>query len=512
MKRKPRPDLNVQAALPDSVPAPFGGLNTRDPVSAMALTDAVILDNWVAYPSEVKMRKGSALFAEKVDDPQNIESLLTYKSATGQAVLFAATATGVFNVTNGVWPGAAEFAATNARWQYTNTANSAGSFLIAVNGVDSMRRYNGTAWTTVPDFTAGFETNKIVNVEVYKERLFFVPKDELAFWYLPTGAVAGTALRFRLGQVCNRGGYLMAISHWTIDAGEGSDDHLAMITSEGEVIVYTGADPSDVENWRLVGVYYVGSPLSRRCTAKWSGEVYFLTERGVFPLSKVLATPDQTAALSDKIEPSIVRDAVTHMGDFGWEMVVHTREGIMLVNVPLEAQQYCVHLSGKGWSRFRGWNASCFAYFEGNLFYASGSAVYAAFTGGSDGEAAIVANVLPAFSVMRVRGKTKHVKMLRPIFQSNGPFGYVLGGCTDYQITEPSGAVATVPVEQSLWDSGEWDSAIWEAGDNYVMTKEWRTVANQPGFAFAPYIRVISSGVRASLIMIDYLLETGHSV
>lgn len=508
----------VPTSIPYSTAAPYGGWNTRDPVAAMPGEDAVLLDNFVAYPGEVKMRKGANKFAQLqtggVDVATPIETLMAFRGQSTSAKLFAATESGIYDVTVGgnIDTAAPAVSVTNGRWQHVNFANSSGSWLIAVNGTDNMRQYNGAAWSSVPDFTAGFETNKIIGVEVYTQRLFFVPKGELAFWYLDAGAVTGTALRFRVGQVCKRGGYTVALAAWTVDAGEGSGDYLAVITSEGEVSIWQGLNPAVAQDWLYKGTYYIGKPIGNRCTMKLGGDVIILTERGAVELSSFLtgATTIIRKAISDKIDPTIVEAMTTDGATFGWDMVTHMGEKLFLINHPTKSTQYCMHLQSKGWSRFLGWDANAFIYYDSALYFSSQGYIAVAYQGFDDFDTVIVADCVPAFNGLGMQ-QPKSLSLMRPIFSSSGRFGHVVGGCTDYVVTVPLEGVDVITVLTSLWDSGLWDTATWNQESEKYMKKDWQTVAASVFSAFAPYIRVVSASVRVSLVRVDYQIRPAAS-
>ena len=91
-----------------------------------------------------------------------------------------------------------------------------------------------------------------------------------------------------LGSVFRRGGRIEACYTWTIDAGAGADDHFAIITSNGEVAVYRGTDPSSASDWSLIGVFMLGHPLGRRCGTKMGGDLVINSTEGLLPLSKAL--------------------------------------------------------------------------------------------------------------------------------------------------------------------------------------------------------------------------------
>lgn len=489
---------------PFSVPAPFGGWNTRDPVAAMPETDAVRCDNFVVYPSITVMRKGATDHSTAYPGSREVESLLVYKSQTGTGTLFAATSVGIYNATSAGAVGAAVVAATNARWQYVNFTNSAGSWLICLNGADSMQQYNGAAWTAVATLGA-VNTNTLVAPCVYKERLYFVPSSELAFYYMGAGAITGTATKFNLGQVTNRGGYLVAMATWSVDAGDGLDDMLVCVTSEGEVIVYQGDDPGNAATWSLVGNFYIGKPIGRRCLAKYAGDLLLICDQGIVPISSGLqsSTVDRAVAISDKIQPTLLDDTTNYAANFGWEITLNTQEAFLLVNMPgTTTYQYVMGLQTKGWSRFLGWDANCFAIKDGVMYYGTTGKVVKCYFGNNDFGSAIQSDIVPAFNYFGARGRNKSLSMLRPTFVSDGPFGYTIGSCTDFVISLPTSGVSLVTTGTSIWDSGLWDIALWV--DQAFITKNWRTIYNKPWFAFSPYIRLSSSNVRAGLVSLDY--------
>jgi hypothetical protein len=43
-----------------SIPSPVGGLNDRDSIADMPISDAALMVNWWPYPSYLGVRKGSA--------------------------------------------------------------------------------------------------------------------------------------------------------------------------------------------------------------------------------------------------------------------------------------------------------------------------------------------------------------------------------------------------------------------------------------------------------------------
>jgi hypothetical protein len=119
----------------------------------------------------------------------------------------------------------------------------------------------------------GVNSNLFINVNLFKNRLYYVERDSMRFWYLDTNAIAGPAVSFDMGGIFRNGGYIQAIGTWTLDAGQGVDDYFVVVTSMGEVAVYVGSDITDPAGWELRGVWQLGQTFSRRCFFKWGGDL-----------------------------------------------------------------------------------------------------------------------------------------------------------------------------------------------------------------------------------------------
>jgi hypothetical protein len=76
----------------------------------------------------------------------------------------------------------------------------------------------------------GVASNTFVNVNLFKNRLYFCKNNSLNFWYLDVQAISGVATEFALGAFYRNGGYLQAAGTWTLDAGYGVDDFIVFIS------------------------------------------------------------------------------------------------------------------------------------------------------------------------------------------------------------------------------------------------------------------------------------------
>jgi len=510
--------------------APVGGWNARDPLANMPAGDAIYLDNFFPKPASIELRPGSALWATLPPDRdpatptvlRDVRGLMSYQSPAGVAKLFAACQTGIYEVTAGGTVSAISAPCTNGEWQFVNISTAGGSFLWCCNGVDESRYFNGTTWTllngtTTPALT-GVTSTSIVNASLFKSRLYLCVKDSLSFWYLPVNSIAGLASEYPLGALFRRGGYLVATESWTLDGGNGPEDYFIAATSEGEVAVFQGTNPDNAATWALQGIYYIGTPIGRRCFLKLGSDLALLTTRGLYPLSRALqsATVDSRSAISDKITQAWLDYAQLGKGMFGWQPILHSSEGFLLVNVPVVSSddanivysyQFVMNTQTKAWCRFTGMPAEVWATHDDKLYFALHNKVFQAWVGTDDVGKSIDGKVKSAFFYPAGKGNLSRVTLLRPIFQTSaGDFSTQLAIDTDYDEAELSYSAVSYARNAAVWDTAKWDESYWTASRTQAV---WRTVASKPGRAISLRLRVLGKGITMSWNATDLILQKG---
>jgi hypothetical protein len=473
--------------------------------------DALLLDNWFCRPTYLELRSGAVTWATGL--PTLPQSLIQWNGPTGTGKLFAGTSAGIFDVTIGGAVGASVFASTSGKYQWVNYAVGSGAeFLLAANGKDTLQTFDGTAWAN--STITGPTLANIVQLNIFKQRVFLIEINKLSFWYLPVSAYTGAAVEFPLNQIFARGGYCVAMATWSLDAGAGLDDLGVFITSEGELAVFRGTNPGDPANWSLIGVWYVGKPLGRRCFKKYKGDMLLILQNGVFPLSWALlsAAIGRQRAVTNKIQMSFTSAAASFGNVFGWEIEIFPQQDMMLVNVPNAEggvhQQYVMNTQSQAWSSFSGWNAECFTVFGGNLYYGSGTSIVQAWNGIADpGTVDVVGNVKTAFNFFRDRGRIKKINLIRPIMVTSGPITFLAGTNTDFTDQPPTSTILSNPAQGSLWDTGLWDSAQWGYGQAAQL--RWDSIPGKPGRCHALVMRVATHSVTVQWPGTDFILETG---
>lgn len=477
----------------------------------MKAIDAVTLDNFFPTAADVMLRKGFADHATGLGDM--VESLLVYNASSGSK-MFGVADDSIFNVTVAGAVGAADVTGlTNARFEPLNISTAGGDFLLAVNGADKLQGYDGSAWWVDGDGDhdiTGVDTATWIQLCLFMHRVWGVQKNSLKVWYLGTDAIAGAATAFSLQSVARRGGHLVAMGSWTLDGGNGMNDHGVFVTSEGEVIVYEGIDPANSDTWKLVGVYYLGAPIGMRCLAQYGADLLLITVNGVFPLSRALIAGGKPEdAITDKIRRAM-RDAAYLWGpNFGWQLLPFYRGDMLILNVPLNEdnnqQQYVMNLQNGSWGRFMGVPANCWATLNNKAYFGGDGAVCEFWEAFSDKSALIQGDVQQAYDYFG-SSDLKHVTMMRPLFSANGTPSILASVNTDYAESPPAGTISFAPSAYGGWDSGLWDSSLW--GGGLAVLQNWQAVG-AIGKCFGLRMRVQSAGFEVHHQATDYVFERG---
>lgn len=468
-----------------SIPAPVQGWDAITPLAAMPETRAIALDNLFPQPGYVEIRKGHT--RHNLVGAAAVESLMPYHGLTvASDRLFAACTTAISNVTVFTTASASATASislsslTNARWQHINFSTSGGNFLWCCNGADTPRMYNGTVWATAS--VTGITPTDIINVAAYSERIWLVRKDQISPAYLPTDSVQGTATVFDLLGVFNKGGYLMAIGAWSRDGGQGPDDFISFITSNGEVAIYSG-DPE--RNMELTGVYEMGSPLGRRCLRKVGPDLAVVCVDGVLPLSRAINT-DRAAILNASItaliQPVMNQSARDWGANFGWELTSYARGTRAILNVPVtegvEQRQYVMNTVTGAWCRFLGENASCWAIFQDRLFYGGNNGlVKEADCQGFDDDGGIEFDLETAFNYCRNRGRLKEFTMARALLLTDGQASVGLALNVDFSRNAVVSSLSFPSDPAGLWDVALWDAGVWPETSRIII--DWVAVEGE---------------------------------
>lgn len=511
----------AQVSTTASVPSPRGGINAINPIAGMKSEDALWLSNWWVTPFDAQVRQGWKQWGTGTGA---VSSVFAYNSKTGTNKLFCASADKVWDITSQGAGSSVATGKTNGYWQTINFSTSGGVFLYAVNGADKPLFYDGSSWVAVDGVSTpaitGVTTTDLIHVTAHKNRIWFLQKQSLQAWYMPTQAIGGTANPYDMRSLFKKGGYLMAATNWTIDAGQGMDDYLVFVTNKGECAVFKGTDVSSSSTWSLTGIWQLGEPIGRRCFVQYGGDICYVSKDGVALLSAALISSrvNTSKALSARIQSLISQDTTDYGANTGWEPIICPQLNMLLVNVPTSStlsHQWAMNTISQCWTRFDNINASCWVIFNDQLYFGHPSGVGQFWQGWTDNVATdgtggenINFDALQSFQSFGNDAQLKRFTMVRPILQSAGlpSLKYIVN--VDLSPTVPSdtpsyGGTANNP----LWGSITWGAFKWGGNQKYLLS-EWQG-ANAVGYTAALYLRGASRDIETRWAATDYLFERG---
>lgn len=495
---RPRPRQRP-SAVGRSIPAPVGGWNTQAPVSALPLTDALVLDNWVPRPGYVEFRRG--FYQQQLSaSVATTETLMTYRGSAAGDLLFACAGGKIYDVTvqNGTLGAAVVSSLASNRWQYLNYANAANRWLVAYNGSDTPLIFDGTTWAAaVSSGTSGPITltpSTLFTAAMHKGRILALEKNSLRCWFPAAGAIQGVHQLLDLGSVFSRGGSLVAVGTWAWP-GLAPDSYVSFMTDQGQVAVYQGIDPSSSSTWSLIGVFDVGKPLGPRALVKYGSDLMVMTTDGIIAMSKVLQndrSQTDSAAITGKIDGAFAGAVRAYKANFGWQGIYYpgntstgalstSAGGLAIFNIPTAsdstAVQFVQNTQTGAWCRFTGINAICWETANDKIYFGSAGGVFQWDYGSSDNNVAITYDLKGAFSNYGYVGN-KQFTMARPLMNTIDAVSPALDVNVDYQDTAP--AVTPVVVPSSVYTA--------------AMRYDWTGISGL-GYVGALRMKIAVSGV-----------------
>jgi hypothetical protein len=504
-------------------PAPVRGWILNENLATAQPAGARILDNWLCTPTGVRVRGGSVKHATLTGP---VTSIFAYNSTT--SAFFATTADGIFNITTPADPDtpltATVSGQTSGEYSTAQFGTAGGNFLYAVNGADDAQLYDGATWTAIDGVSTpaitGVTTADLSHVWSYANRLFFVEGGTLNAWYLQVDSIGGAATSFSLAGTFRLGGSLLFGATWSLDSGYGLDDTCVFVSTEGEVAVYRGTNPSSASDWALQGVYRMPKPLGKNAYTQAGGDLLIATEVGLIPITAAIQS-DIAAIESKAVSFQIARywqDQARSIS-MGWEIVKTPRRGVMFISQPdtsgVTKTCLAVNLLTGAWSRCTGWDTRCLGYYEGNGYFGSAdSCVYIMDVSGSDAGETYTAVVLGQHDQMGAYGVQKTIRQMRAVFQAGSPIQPQLSALPNFRedVSAPPASVENYTTD--AWDSGMWDVAVWDSNDIVSNEANW-TAAGVTGSVLAPELQLtfgVTPSPSVELVAIDVQFHAGAMV
>ena len=394
---------------------------------------------------------------------------------------------------------------SSGKYSVTQAGLVGGEFLVAVNGEDQGLIYDGSDWLPWGTGTYAIkdkndnpvDTSKFSYVWKYANRIFALEKDSKTIWFLPVDVVAGEMKIFSLAGVLQEGGHLIIGDVWSLDSGAGLDDKCVFISSTGEVAVYRGTDPSNVNAWAIEGVYDIGTPLGARATMRAGGELVVATDGGLVPISEAIRKDPAALSLnsiSRAIEPVWVEETLKR-GQGDWELLKWDQENKAIVMLPTgkpnwAPRLFVVNTETGGWCEYDGWDCRCMGIFKRYAFYGdSAGQIVQMEAGGSDLGQPYTMTIVWQYKDFGSSIKEKTCHMLQTICRSNVKPKLKAGVAIDFSI-KPQTPPASIPsYTSSSWGSAVWGVSKW--GNSSVVENIYKRnhSIERSGFAFAPVVQ-----------------------
>lgn len=514
-----------QFSKPKPFLAPVGGWVSAQNLAAARPNTCLTLENWFPTTTGIRLRSGALKHATIGATP--CESLMSYIGGLTRK-LFAANATAIYDITNPVSPtvppAAAVAGQTSGYYSFLNFATPGGNYMTVVNGSDTAKLFDGTTWTT-PAIT-GVSSATLSHVWAYRNRQWFIQAGSMNVWALPVDSIAGAAIQLSLAGVFQLGGSLLTGGTWSMDAGDGLDDKLVVISTEGEVAIYQGSDPSDPADFSLVGRYVIPPPMGKRCMMSAGGDLIVGTEGGMVPISAAV-TKDPAAlsiaAVSRNIEPDWLQDA-RERRTLPWEIIKWDSRKTIYVTTPVTSDEavtppqcYVINAETGAFAKNTGWNTRCGTMHDDFMYFGTNDGtIMQADIGGTDDGEFIYHTYVGSWDHMGAIGAFKETKLARAIFITRAEFTPKLSISTDYTVLLPTPPNAATPTgSPGEWDVGVWDVSLWDTGLNtYTVNSKWEAI-QRSGYVLSPQIQVVSGSViapNAELVVFEIVAEQGFVV
>lgn len=522
---------------PIPYPAPVRGWISNQNLAQGDSLSCRIADNWFFTETGVRVRKGRQKYAT-VASSAAVTALFEYVSPAGARKFFAGNATEIMDITTVADADAKVSGAvtgqTSGDYDTVQFATTGGDYLIAVNGADDPQFFDGSAWSdttftiTMPggDSTTPSEFATIMS---HQSRVWFGVKDSLDVYYSPVDAIGGQYARFTLKSVFERGGCLLFMASWSVDAGSGAEDRAVFVSSEGEVAIYTGINPSEAASWSLVGLYSIGKPAGRRAWFRTAGDLVIATEDGAIPLTQAIRRDPselELSAVSRAIEPDW-RMEFANRGSTSWSAMKWNAGTMAIFTLPhtvASPRMFVVNTETGAWAPWTDWDCQVVSTFGDNAYFGdSNGVVWRMEVGGYDGGTTLYTARLQYNATHgRTFGQYRQAKLARVIARSSVDLDPKISVAAQYEETFPSapGAVYTGYVA-AIYGTAVYGAAIYgdDSGGSSgsgqpTRTYGWQSVA-ATGDALAPQIQLTIGDVRSpdfELVSCELIVEAGAVV
>ena len=438
-----------------NLPSSSLGLNISDPLDNMPQDYAIQMDNLIPDNDGDRVRKG---FVKVKNTGYKV---LTSVNRDGTKLVLAATDSkiDVYDISDfdAVVQTKTGFSSNN--WVGVPfTDGSGGLHTIIANGVDTPQDYT----TSLADVGYTIPTGVLLDRPLaFKNRMYFIGGD-FDLYYSGLQSISGSLTKFSMGSYFRQGGKILTIANWTQDAGDGVNDLLVIVSTEGEVLIYSGTSP-DSADWQMVGVFRIPRPIGKRCLTMLGADLICITEKGYLPLSSVLSDLRANRTTINRSIDGIVGDRNRNKN---WDIFFYSKAGLLIVNAPSTVsgyayEQHVLNFNTNAWCRFLGMDADSWCVCGDRIFFCNSNGIFEANKGYTDNGKSITFQVQKAYSQFGSPFKKQLMRIVPRYNSAGNPELYKRinvdfneGKKSFIQLQRQSGY-------SSYWDEAIWDDAFW---------------------------------------------------
>jgi hypothetical protein len=495
-----------------SVPAPVGGLNSRDSIDAMAPTDALIMSNFFPTVEKVTLRDGYTSFCTGIGTG-NVETLVEHNAGANRQLLAIGSNGTLYQIDSGTAV-SKKTGLANGRAESIEFNNHT---IFVPSGADVPFSWDGSSASNLSiTLSDSVNANTLTGVHAHKNRVYYWTGTSQNFYHSATvDTFQGNFTKFPVGLVGTFGGNIIMINTLTIDGGEGVDDLLCIIMTSGEVLLYSGSNPAS--DFSLVGTFRIAEPINeKRAIAKLGGDVIVMTKEGYLPLSQVVRQDivgNKAAAISEKIRGTVISQVKATGTSTGWQVFVSPDGDKVYFNYPTgDLDPFNQHVFNpiiRAWCIFENLPAHVWGQFNGDTFFGSSGGVVFKVTGDADNGENIVGDLATAYNYFGDRGGVKRFSSVQPMLEGETDIVFSFGVGVD-QTPVATIDVSPVTFQSNLaaWDTATYDDFFWADTAGAGVTKR-RKAVNRLGYSSALRIKVATSTQTISFISAHYTFAPG---
>lgn len=466
-----------------SLPPPVKGLNLASPAIALDAQEALVLENILPQQSAGELRGGWYEWVTGI--PGSVNSIVSFsaKLPTNNKVFACNDSGAIYDVTDSTSTPTlvASTSQVNGEWDAINVSGLEDNFLCIVSPSGGYWTYSATNGFVQQTLTGDGANKRFSCIFNFKGRIWFIEYQTCNVYYLDVGAVLGAATLFDLSSVLNDGGVIQYGTSWTFDGGRDINDYLVLVSSLGEVIVYSGVDPSDMSTFALTGVWSVGPiPYGTQCFTQFGGELFIMCALGVVPVSKLVngqvANGYQVASYN--INTALNPLFNNSKSKFGWSMDLIYDQQFLLLQLPVSTANtygfYVMNSSTGAWGKITNMPMNCCTEINSRVYFGTTDGrVCIGFSGNSDGALidgtpgnSIIGKYVSGFSAYGDASYLKTFQLARPVFIGSEPPATGVEMLVEYPFNFTGLTNATVVSEGGNFDVSKWNACVWAGGFN----------------------------------------------